>query len=62
TTCKHQPSIPTSKAIRCWKSPTKPKNISLCYKAWENTIPTTTSYCKTLWETDCAIQLTNDEW
>ncbi|CAH2283543.1 Hypothetical predicted protein, partial [Pelobates cultripes] len=58
------PSPPSTKAIieRCWKGPMKKKSISLCYKAWDGTLPNTTPHCKTMWETECTIQLTDDEW
>ncbi|CAH2276947.1 Hypothetical predicted protein, partial [Pelobates cultripes] len=47
---------------RCWAAPNKPKAISLCYKMWETTLPQHTPLCKTKWEEDCSLQLSEDDW
>ncbi|CAH2316596.1 Hypothetical predicted protein [Pelobates cultripes] len=56
-------SLPTEGILdRCWTTPGKPKTISLCYKMWESTTPKHNPLCRTKWEEDCSLQLSDDDW
>ncbi|CAH2319233.1 Hypothetical predicted protein, partial [Pelobates cultripes] len=47
---------------RCWATPTKPKTLTLCYKAWQELSTTTSHPYKLHWETDCGTVLTDCDW
>ncbi|CAH2273902.1 Hypothetical predicted protein [Pelobates cultripes] len=47
---------------RCWATPTKPKTLTLCYKAWQELSTTTSHPYKLHWETDCGTVLTDRDW
>ncbi|CAH2321575.1 Hypothetical predicted protein [Pelobates cultripes] len=47
---------------RCWTTPTKPKTLTLCYKAWQELSTTTSHPYKLDWETDWGTVLTDCDW